>query len=101
MQRPKQRHWHDEKHEIDKNVAETKHCFHLGSRDRTHGGGPHAHTIIESSSDWPAGEDDQENTDKGPQGHDDADCPSGVAEFRDYFEDPIHEKEDGEFGKGD
>ena len=101
MQRPKQRHWQDEEHEIDKNVAETKHDFHLDGRDRTHSGGLLAHAINESTSYWPAGENDQENTDRGPQGHDDADCPSGVAEFWDDFKDPIHEYEDGEFGKGD
>ena len=101
MQRPKQRHGHHQKQEIDKNVAETEHDFHLGGRDWTHGGGPVAHAKNESTSYRPAGEDDQENTDQGPQGHDEADCPGGVAEFRDDPEDPIHEDEDGEFGKGD
>ena len=99
MQCPKQGHWHDQEHEIDKNVAETKHDFHLRGRYRTHSVRQHAHFIIESCSHWPAGEDDQENTNGGPQGHDCADCPSRVAKLRDNLEDPVHEYEDGEFGK--
>ena len=101
MQRPKQRHRHDQKHEIDQNVAETENNFHRRGRYRTPCGRKKTHSIVKGSGYWPAGEDDEENTNEGPKSHKDANCPGRVAEFRDNSENPIEKYQDGEFGKGD
>lgn len=89
MQRPKQGHRHNQQHEIDKDVTDPKDDCHLRGAYRTHRGGTHTNTEFKSSHYWPAGEDDQKNGNGGPEGRDGAYSPSGVAEFRDDFENPI------------
>lgn len=66
MQRPKQRHRHDQQHEIDKDITDPKDDCHLRGTYRTHRGGTHTYAEFKSSRYWPAGEDDQKNANGGP-----------------------------------
>ena len=101
VQRPQQRHGHEQEHEIDKDVAKPKYIFHIPRLDRAHRAREHARLVVECGHHWPAGEDDQEDAYEGPEGHDGGDGPGCVAEFGDDFEDAVEEDEDGEFGEGD
>ena len=48
MQRPKQRHGHEQEHEVDKDVAKPKNVFHVGGIDFAHRGRKHALFGVES-----------------------------------------------------
>ena len=101
MQRPKQRHGHQQQHEIDKDVAEPKNVFHIGGFYLAHRGRERTRFEVESGRNRTTGEAYQEDGHERPNGHDGANCPGGIAEFGDDFEDAVEEDEDGEFGKGD
>lgn len=99
VQGPKQRHRHQQEHEVDKDITEAKNVFHPRRIYHAHRRG--CQTFLGEIGDyWLAGEADQENAQERPNRHDGGHYPGGVAEFRDHFENAIEKDQDGEFGKG-
>ena len=101
MQRPKQRHGHEQEHEVDKDVAKPKDVLHVGGVDSAHRGRKHARFEVESGRHGRAGEAHHEDGNECPNGHDGGNGPGSVTEFGHDFEDAVEEDEDGQFGKGD
>lgn len=101
MQRPKQRHRHEQEHEIDKDVAKAEDVLHVVRLRFAHRGRSDSQGVVERRGQRLAGEADQEDGDECPNAHDGADGPRHVAEFRADFEDAVDEDQDGEFGQGD
>ena len=75
VQRPKQRHGHEQEHEVDKDVAEPKNVFHVGGVDLADRGRKHTLFRVESGRHGRAGEADHEDGNKCPNGHDGANGP--------------------------
>ena len=91
MQRPKQRHRHEQEHEVDKDVAETKNILHIIRLRFADRGGRKAQFVVERRGERFAREADQKDGDECPDGHDGADGPRRVAEFGADFEDAVEE----------
>lgn len=91
MQRPKQRHRHEQQHEVDDYVTETKDVFHIVRLRFAHRRRCNAQFVTERSGQRLAREADQEHGNGCPNGHKGTDCPRRVAEFRADFENAVEE----------